>query len=1056
MAILFMSLTYSQVTIGTANDGGTFESPPLTSYYGFSYGQSIYLASEVNANGNITSVAFQLIAGADMSDADEMVDVWIGHTTKTSFTSTTDWVDIANLTQVLTNGTITVASDILTITFSAPFAYNGIDNLIIAVDANESGFGGTGDRISATDGPTTNLSIIYRSDNINPNPTVPSTASALFQSRGNITFNGITETCPNPLTLTVSNLAETSADLGWTVGGTETMWNVEWGVAGFTQGTGTTVVTATNSYSLTGLTADSSYAFYVQSDCGTGDLSSWIGPFSFTTPCPIFTAPYSQNFDTFKVDSSAFTYENCWSGTNIGSYLWEVAATTDTSSANTGPGSGISNGNYLFTESSSGATADAIDLVSPLIDLSALTTPSLTFDYHMFGANMGTLEVIVSQGGTDTTAFTLTGQQQTTETTTFTTQIVDLSAYANQTVQINFKGIRGSGITSDMAIDTVIIDELPTCINPSPLIASNIMDDSVDINWTAVSGSTGYNYEYGISPYVQGGGGTTGSTASNMVSLTNLTESKTYDFYVQNNCGSTFVKVTFTTPATPPVNDECANAVALLTINADFNCGVVTSGTTLGATASPQPDDATGTPNNDVWYTFVATGAQHQVSLLNIIAVTGSSTDMAMSVFNDAAGCNMVAANEIAESDPDSVILNGLTAGDTYYVRVYGWASSSTSQTTFDICIGTTPPPPANDECANAVGLTINTDLSCSNVTSGTTAGATASPQPDDATGTPNNDVWYTFVATGALHRVSLLNIIAVTGSSTDMGMSVFNDVAGCNMVAANEVGESDPNTLDLTGLTAGNTYYVRVYGWSSSNSAQTNYSICIGTPPPPPTNDDCAQAISLTPGSVFGTNPVDGTVVSATEGTESNDCGSNGPGVWYSVVVPSDGNITIETGPDALTGDTGFDSVIEAFSGTCGALTSIECDDDGAAGNLFSILDLTGLTAGSTIYIRVWESGGNQDEPFSISAYNATLSISNNVIEGFSMFPNPVTDILKFNALDKIQTISVYNLLGQEVIRTSPNTLNTELSMAILQTGVYLVKVNIGSQLGTYRILKE
>ena len=1056
MAILFTSLTYSQVTIGTGNDGGVLESPPLTSYYGFSYGQSIYLSSEINANGNITSVAFQLIAGADMSKADNMVDVWIGHTTKTSFTSTSDWVDVASLTQVLTNGTVTIASDILTIMFSTPFAYNGTDNLIIAVDANESGYGSSGDRISVTDGPTINLSIMYRSDSTNPDPTsLPTSNVRRFQSRGNITFNGIAQSCPNPSTLTVTNITTTSANLGWTAGGMETMWNIEWGTAGFTQGMGTTATANTNSHALTTLTANTGYEFYVQANCGAGSSSAWIGPFAFKTQCLAVPTPYTQNFDTFTVASSAFTNQNCWSGTNIGSYLWEVAATTDTSSSNTGPGSGVSNGNYLFTESSGGASADAINLVSPQIDLSNLTNPSLSFDYHMFGANMGSLEVIVTQGGTSTSLITLTGQQQAAETDSFLTKTVNLSAYANQTIQITFKGIRGAGFTSDIAIDTIIVEELPTCINPTPVSTSNITTTSADISWTAVSGSTGYNYEYGISPYAQGGGGTSVSTTSNMVSLTNLTNTKTYDFYVQNNCGSTYVKVTFSTPAPPPANDDCANAIAL-TVNNNISCSNTTSGTTAGATASPQPDNATGTPNNDVWFTFVATATDHHVSLLNIVAVVGTSTDLAMSVFNDVAGCNMVAANEVGESDPNTLNLNGLTTGNTYYVRVYGWASTSTAQASFDICINLTPPTPANDNCANAIALTVNNNSSCSNTTSGTTAGATASPQPDNATGTPNNDVWFTFVATATDHHVSLLNIVAVVGTSTDLAMSVFNDVAGCNMVAANEVGESDPNTLNLNGLTTGNTYYVRVYGWASTSTAQASFDICINLPPPPPANDDCANAVAITPGSVFGTNPVDGTVTSATLGSESNDCGSNGPGVWYSVLVPADGNITIETGVDAATGNTGFDSVIEAFSGTCGALTSIDCDDDGAAGNFFSLLNLTGLTAGSTIYIRVWESGGNQDEPFSISAYNATLSVSSNGIEGFSMFPSPVTNILKFIALDTIETISVFSLLGQEVIRTFPNTLETELSMTHLQTGVYIVKVKVGEQIGTYKVLKD
>ena len=646
IAILFMSLSYSQVTIGTENDGGLLESLPITSYYGFSYGQSIYLASEINTSGDISSIDFQLKSGADMSEADDMIDVWIGHSSKTSFTSTSDWVDVTSLTKVLNSGTATVAADVLTITFSAPFAYNGTDNLIIAVDANEPGFGGSGDRISVTDGPTSNLSLMYYDDDTNPDPTSPPTGFR-YLSRGNITFNGITQACPNPINLTVTNLTPTSAD----------------------------------------------------------------------------------------------------------------------------------------------------------------------------------------------------------------------------------------------------------------------------INWDAVNGSTGYNYEYGISPYTQGGGGTTGSSTSNMVSLTSLSQTTTYDFYVQNNCESAYTKVSFTAPA----------------------------------------------------------------------------------------------------------------------------------------------PAPANDECSSAIALTANTDYNCGTVTSGTTAGATASPQPDDAVGTPNNDVWFTFDANGEAQIISLLNIVAVIGTSTDMAMSVFDDTAGCNMVAANEVGESDPNSFTVTGLTAGNTYYVRVYGWSSSttSTAQATFDICIRTLPPTPSNDDCAQAIALTAGSVFGTNPVDGTVAGATLGAESGSCGDDGPGVWYSVVVPSDGNITIETGADAATQNNGFDSLIEAFSGTCGALTSIECDDDGAEG-LFSILNLTGLTAGSTIYIRVWESGGDEDEPFSISAYNSTLSVSSNVIEGFSMFPNPVEDLLKLNAKENIKTISVFNLLGQEVMRTSPNTAKTELSMTHLQTGVYIIKVKIGDQLGTYKILKD
>jgi len=298
--LFILSITWqsnSQVTIGTGNDGGTFESPPLNAYYGFSYGQSIYLASEINASGNITSVDFQLVAGTDISSADDMVDVWIGYTTKSIFDSTSDWIDVSTLTQVLTNGTMTSVNDVLTITFSSPFAYNGTDNLVIAVDANESGFGSSTDRVLATDGPTSAMSLMQRSDSTNSDPTSPE-VGVLFQSRGNITFNGITQSCPTPISLAAS-VTTITASLNWTENGTATTWNVEWGTDGFTQGAGTIITGASNPQGISSLSDNTSYDFYVQADCGGGDLSNWAGPFSFATVLAAIVPDYINDFSTY-------------------------------------------------------------------------------------------------------------------------------------------------------------------------------------------------------------------------------------------------------------------------------------------------------------------------------------------------------------------------------------------------------------------------------------------------------------------------------------------------------------------------------------------------------------------------------------------------------------------------------------------------------------------------------------------------------------------------------------------------------------------------------------
>src|SRR5690606_22611715 len=85
----------------------------------------------------------------------------------------------------------------------------------------------------------------------------------------------------------------------------------------------------------------------------------------------------------------------------------------------------------------------------------------------------------------------------------------------------------------------------------------------------------------------------------------------------------------------------------------------------------------------------------------------------------------------------------------------------------------TTVTPPANDNCANAVALTVNADLSCGVVTAGNTLGATYSGitmvAPCSTSAVGDDDVWYSFVATSTAHQVSLTNIVSTgTTSTTD------------------------------------------------------------------------------------------------------------------------------------------------------------------------------------------------------------------------------------------------------------------------------------------------
>ena len=42
--------------------------------------------------------------------------------------------------------------------------------------------------------------------------------------------------CISPTNLGTSNLNASSADLNWIAGGTESLWNVQWGASGFSFG----------------------------------------------------------------------------------------------------------------------------------------------------------------------------------------------------------------------------------------------------------------------------------------------------------------------------------------------------------------------------------------------------------------------------------------------------------------------------------------------------------------------------------------------------------------------------------------------------------------------------------------------------------------------------------------------------------------------------------------------------------------------------------------------------------------------------------------------------
>jgi len=233
------------------------------------------------------------------------------------------------------------------------------------------------------------------------------------------------------------------------------------------------------------------------------------------------------------------------------------------------------------------------------------------------------------------------------------------------------------------------------------------------------------------------------------------------------------------------------------------------------------------------------------------------------------------------------------------------------------------------------------------------------------------------------------------------------------------------------------------------------------------PSNNDCANATVLTPGSDFTANPVVGTNAFASASGELPDpsCSSYDPvdpsgfggDVWYAVTVPADGNLTIETNANPT--GSGGDSGMSVYSGSCGSLVEVGCDDDGSLDGAYSLVEITAADglANQVVYARVFEYGGNSLMNFQISAYSATLSTDDfDNPSAFTYYPNPVKNTLTLNAQNNIENVRMYNMLGQEVLRANPNSLDSDIDMSNLANGSYFVKVTIANVTETIRVIKQ
>ena len=295
LAILFAIQGYGQ-TVQTSFGTATQSYIPIYTFYGYTYSQQIVTNAELVAGGlgttygQIVKIRWHWNGSGNFTNCNDW-KIYIGHTTKTSFASSTDWEPLTSLTLVYDSLlTAPTAAGWFEFILQTPFTYNGTDNLIIAVDENTASYGSTAYYTSQS---AASRGIYYYSDSTNPDPAAPPSGT-VTSNIPNVQLYFM-ETCPGPINVTASTITDNSATINWTPFGAATVFNLEYKEASASTWTTITGINTT-SYTIPSLTPNTNYQVRLQADCNT-ETSVFTMPFNFTTSLIPVTLPYFNDFE---------------------------------------------------------------------------------------------------------------------------------------------------------------------------------------------------------------------------------------------------------------------------------------------------------------------------------------------------------------------------------------------------------------------------------------------------------------------------------------------------------------------------------------------------------------------------------------------------------------------------------------------------------------------------------------------------------------------------------------------------------------------------------------
>ena len=553
----------------------------------------------------------------------------------------------------------------------------------------------------------------------------------------NVTCAGAA-TCATPTTLTATNITANSAVLGWTNSSAATSYEIIVVPCGSTAPTAATtggIVTTSNPYVLTGLNSGTCYNAYVRGICSSTDVSIWSSVATFTTVVSCL-APTILNAGEITTSSAMLTWSNpgganSWevltlpcnspaptatssgtitsavpyqavgltSGTCYGFYIRANCSPTDNSlwvgpfNFTTVPAPPVCGGTFTDNGSVNANYANNTDntvTICPAIAGEVVTVYFSSFSteanydalYVFDGNSIASPQISSLNPAADVPGGLAGGFWGTTIPSSFTSTSVDGC--------LTFRFRSDSSVNMAGWVAPIECSPPPTCIRPTALFASATTSNSLTIGWTENSGATSWEIITLPCGSVPTSTSTGIITSSNPYTTTGLNSGTCYASFVRSICSSSDVSnwslnSISNTNFTIPANDECLNAIV---VPVNYNsCSQITAGILSGSTASIPALAATcvGTADDDVWFVFVATNTTISTSVQNVV---GTSQNLNQALYSGGCG-NLVLVN-CSSNNMSGLTNNGLTVGDTYYLRVFSNLNTPPI-VTFNLCVSTQP-----------------------------------------------------------------------------------------------------------------------------------------------------------------------------------------------------------------------------------------------------------------------------------------------------------------------------------------------------------------------------